>query len=249
MDGAPGDRAPLRTLVVDDEQPVLDELVYLLGRDGRVGPVETARSGAEALRRLETGQVDLVFLDVAMPGLSGMDVARIVGQFRTPPRIVFVTAHDNHAVDAFELGAVDYLLKPIREERLHESIRRAVEAGEPSADPDETIAVELGGVTRFVRRSTITHVEAQGDYVRLHTADGGGHLLRSPLTGLVESWSDAGFVRIHRSIAVNLAHVREVRMQAGRCSVVVPRGEELEELQVSRRHTPHLRERIHDRSR
>lgn len=242
---APG----LRALVVDDEQPVLDELVYLLGRDDRVGVVETARSGAEALRKLEADRIDLAFLDIAMPGLSGIDVARIVGQFRTPPRIVFVTAHDNHAVDAFELGAVDYLLKPIREDRLRESIRRAVDVGEPTTDADETIAVELGGVTRFVRRSTITHVEAQGDYVRLHTADGHGHLLRTPLTGLVDAWSDAGFVRIHRSIAVNLAHVREVRMQAGRCSVVVPRGDELTELQVSRRHTPFLRDRIHDRSR
>lgn len=242
-------RVPLRALVVDDEQPVLEELVYLLGRDARVGPVETASSGTEALRKLESGAVDLAFLDVAMPGLSGIEVARIVGQFRTPPRIVFVTAHDNHAVDAFELGAVDYLLKPIREERLHESIRRAVEHGDPPTEPDETIAVELGGVTRFVRRATVTHVEAQGDYVRLHTADGAGHLVRTPLTGLVAQWEAVGFVRIHRSIAVNLSHVREVRMQAGRCSVVVPRGDGTIELQVSRRHTPHLRDLIHDRGR
>ena len=110
-------------------------------------------------------------------------------------------------------------------------------------------AVELGGVTRFVRRSTLTHVEAQGDYVRLHAADGASHLVRTPLTGLVADWEGAGFVRIHRSIAVNLAHVREVRMQGGRCSVVVPRGEGDIELQVSRRHTPALRDLIHDRSR
>lgn len=252
MDGggtAGSERPALRTLVVDDEQPVLDELVFLLGRDPRVASVEAARSGAEALRALEGGAIDLAFLDIAMPGLSGIDVARIVAQFRVPPRIVFVTAHENHAVDAFELGAVDYLLKPIREERLGESIRRAVEQGEPAPDQDETIAVELGGVTRFVRRSTITHVEAQGDYVRLHTADGAGHLLRTPLTGLVEAWADAGFERIHRSTAVNLAHVREVRMVGGRCSVVVPRGDALEELPVSRRHTPQLRERIHARGR
>lgn len=254
MDDVPGTRNAepglgLRALVVDDEQPVLDELVYLLGRDPRIGDVETAQSGAEALRKLESGTLDLLFLDIAMPGLSGIDIARVVGQFRSPPRIVFVTAHEGHAVDAFELGATDYLLKPLREERLRESIRRAVDHGEPSAETDETIAVELGGITRFVRRSTLTHVEAQGDYVRLHAADGTSHLVRTPLTGLVADWEGAGFVRIHRSIAVNLAHVREVRMHGGRCSVVVPRGEGDIELQVSRRHTPALRDLIHDRSR
>ena len=144
-DVAPEPAAALRTLVVDDEQPVLDELVYLLERDPRVGAVHTARSGAEALRRLEGGAVDLLFLDIAMPGLSGIDIARVVGQFRTPPRVVFVTAHEGHALEAFELGALDYLLKPIREERLRESIRRAVDQGDPAPEADETIAVELGG--------------------------------------------------------------------------------------------------------
>ena len=237
----------LKTLVVDDEQPVLDELVFLLGRDERIGDIETARSGAEALRRLETGQVDLVFLDIAMPGLTGIDIARVVAQFRSPPRVVFVTAHDNHAVDAFELGAVDYLLKPIREERLSESVRRATAEPEPAAPQDDaTIAVELAGVTRFVRRAHVTHVEAQGDYVRLHTVDGAGHLVRTALSGLAEEWAAAGFVRVHRSLLVNLAHVREVRLHAGRCSVVVPSAEGTRELQVSRRHTRELRERVHD---
>ena len=239
----------LRALVVDDEQPVLDELVWLLDRDERIGAVSTARSGAEALRRLESGDVDLLFLDVAMPGLSGIDIARVVGQFRRPPQVVFVTAHDNHAVDAFELGAVDYLLKPLREERVRESVRRASAEPDPVRGvEDESIAVELGGVTRFVLRSTVTHAEAQGDYVRLHTTDGGSHLVRTPLTGLADGWADAGFVRIHRSSAVNLAHVREVRVQAGRCSVVVPSGDDLAELPVSRRHTRALREVIHERA-
>ncbi len=239
--------SPLRTLVVDDEQPVLDELVWLLERDQRIGAVSTARSGADALLRLEADDVDLVFLDIAMPGLSGIDVARVVQRFRQPPRIVFVTAHENHAVDAFELGAVDYLLKPIREERLRQSIGRAVSSGPDEAPEDETIAVELAGITRFIQRSSVTHAEAQGDYVRLHTADGHSHLVRRPLTGLAEEWAGAGFVRIHRSIAVNLAHVREVRMQAGRCSVVVPSGDEPVELQVARRHTRTVREAVHDR--
>ncbi|MGA9101701.1 LytR/AlgR family response regulator transcription factor [Aeromicrobium sp.] len=240
----------LHALVVDDEQPVLDELVFLLGRDERIASVRSARSGTEALRMLETADVDLVFLDVVMPGLSGIELGRVLTRFRTPPRIVFVTAHEAHAVDAFELGVVDYLLKPIREDRLRESVRRAgAEAESEHSIGDESIAIELGGVTRFIQRSAVAYVEAQGDYVRLHTIDGAGHLIRTPLSSLAEQWEDGGFTRIHRSLLVNLAHVRELRMQSGRCSVVVPSGDDAVELSVARRHTRELRQLIHERAR
>jgi DNA-binding LytR/AlgR family response regulator len=239
----------LRTLVVDDEQPVLDELVWMLGRDDRVLSVRAARSGAEALRVLDEGDIDVVFLDVAMPGLSGLEIARLLGRFRTPPQIVFVTAHDTHAVEAFEMNAVDYLLKPIREERLRESVRRAcAEAEAAPAATDDQVAVELGGVTRFVSRGSVSYVEAQGDYVRLHVVDGGSHLVRTPLTTLAEDWAEAGFARVHRSHVVNLAHVRELRVQGGRSSVLVPAGDRLVEIQVARRHARALRELIHQRA-
>lgn len=241
--------AALNALVVDDEQPVLDELVWLLERDDRIASVRATNDGADALRMLEHGGIDLVFLDVAMPGLSGLDIARLLGRFRDAPSIVFVTAHEAHAVEAFEMNAVDYLLKPIREERLRESVRRASAGDQGShASADEQIAVELGGVTRFISRASVAHAEAQGDYVRLHVADGSSHLIRIPLGTLAEEWSEAGFVRIHRSLVVNLAHVREVRMQAGRCSVVIPSGDTLLELQVARRHTRTLRDLIHERA-
>jgi len=230
-----------RVLVVDDEPPALEELAYLLGADRRIGEVLTAASGEQALRVLEHDDlVDAIFLDVAMPGLSGLDLARVLGRFRSPTPVVFVTAHDDHAVEAFELHAVDYLLKPVRRDRLTEAVRRLVGASaEPAAeaDDDETIAVELGGVTRFVNRSEIRYVEAQGDYARLHTADG-SHLLRVPLTVLEENWAGAGFLRIHRSLLVSTSHIDEVRMEAGRCTVVVGGTE----LQVARRHTRGLRD-------
>jgi DNA-binding LytR/AlgR family response regulator len=235
--------APLRVLVVDDEPPALEELAYLLGRDRRIRDVLTASSGEQALKVLEDDRgVNAIFLDVAMPGLSGLDLARVLARFRTPTPVVFVTAHDDHAVEAFELDAVDYLLKPVRDDRLSEAVRRVVEASaEPSTpeEDDETIAVELGGVTRFVSRSEIRYVEAQGDYARLHTAEG-SHLLRIPLTALEESWADAGFVRIHRSLLVATHHIDEVLMQGGRCTIVVGATE----LQVSRRHTRALRDRL-----
>lgn len=239
----------LQALVVDDEQPVLDELVWLLGRDDRIASVRAARSGTEALRILESGDIDVVFLDVAMPGLSGLEIARLLGRFRNPPRIVFVTAHDAHAVEAFEMNAVDYLLKPIREERLRESVRRAcADADTGSRTSEDSIAVELGGVTRFVSRASVSYAEAQGDYVRLHTTDGGNHLIRIPLGTLADDWADADFVRIHRSLLLNLALISEVHVQSGRCSVLVPVGEETVELQVARRHTRTLRELIHERA-
>jgi DNA-binding LytR/AlgR family response regulator len=233
-----GERSQLRALVIDDERPALDELAFLLERDPRVGAVLTSDSATDALRILQDLDVDAVFLDIQMPGLSGLDLAQVLSRFRTPPQVVFVTAHDEHAVDAFDLHAVDYVLKPVREDRLAEAVRRVVEGGGgPAPNGDEQIPVERGGVIRFVSRSDITHVEAHGDYARLHTATD-SHLLRTPLSALEEEWGPAGFVRIHRSLLVSLAHVDEVRMEAGRCTVVV--GDR--ELAVSRRHTRELRD-------
>mgnify|MGYP003707157537 CR=1 FL=1 len=230
----------LRVLVVDDERPALDELRYLLERDDRVGEVLTTDSATESLRILREGEVDVAFLDIQMPGLTGLELAQVLGRFRAPPQIVFVTAHEGHAVEAFDVHAVDYVLKPVRADRLAEAVRRVV-AGTDRAPSEEEpqIAVERGGVTRFLNRSDITHVEAHGDYARLHTGEG-SHLVRTPLTTLEEEWAEAGFVRIHRSLLVSLAHVREVRMEAGRCAVVV--GDPPVELGVSRRHTRELRE-------
>ena len=236
---------PLKVLLIDDERPALDELAFLLDRDPRVGEVLTCDSAADALRTLHDVEVDAVFLDVQMPGLSGLELAQVLARFRVPPPVVFVTAHDEHAVEAFELRAVDYVLKPVREERLAEAVRRVVEdTGRSGPLGDAQIPVERGGVTRFVSRSAITHVEAQGDYARLHT-DGDAYLVRTPLTRLADDWAAAGFVRIHRSMLVALAHVQEVRSDHGHCTVVV----DGHELAVSRRHTRELRDLLTGRDR
>jgi DNA-binding LytR/AlgR family response regulator len=246
----------LTALVVDDELPALSDLGYLLERDDRIAEVITASSGTEALQVLDGRDVDVVFSDISMPGLDGMALARVISRFSVRPQIVFVTAHDQHAVDAFALAATDYVMKPVRAERLSEAIRRVVrtrsEKGSPApatgeggattapAPPeDETIPVELGGVTRFITRNQIRYAQAHGDYARLHT-DTGSHLVRVPLSVLEERWADHGFVRIHRSTLVALPHVTEVRMDHGRCSVLVGSIE----LQVSRRHTKELRDTL-----
>jgi DNA-binding LytR/AlgR family response regulator len=240
------DSSALRVLAVDDEAPQLDELVYLLRTDDRVGAVEAASDATEALRILRDGATDVVFLDIRMPGLDGLELAKILRNFARPPSVVFVTAHDDRAVDAFDLGAVDYLLKPLREDRLAESLRRVVAARgtrEPAAstvDGDaEVIPIELAGTTKLLPRSHVRWVEAQGDYARLHTADG-SHLIRAALTVLAERWADAGFVRIHRSYLVAVRRISELRL-TGSGYVVIVDGRELP---VSRRHTRELKERL-----
>jgi DNA-binding LytR/AlgR family response regulator len=232
------DALPLRLLVVDDERPALDELAFLLDRDERVGEVLTCDSGADALALLHELDVHAVFLDIAMPGLTGLDLAAALVRLPQPPAVVFVTAHAEHAVDAFDLDAVDYLLKPVREERVREAVRRIRDDGTPRSE-DDSIAVELGGVTRFVTRSEVRYVEAQGDYSRLHTA-AGSHLVRLPISSLEQRWREAGFLRIHRSLLVALPHVQEIHEDDGRVAVVVAGRQ----LQVSRRHTPALREQL-----
>ncbi|MEU3470314.1 LytTR family DNA-binding domain-containing protein [Streptomyces sp. NPDC006687] len=266
----------LRVLAVDDELPLLEELLYLLRSDARVLSAEGASDATEALRRItravESGPdgpdaIDVVFLDIQMAGLTGLDVARLLAGFARPPLIVFVTAHEDFAVRAFDLKAVDYVLKPVRPERLAEAVRRARallggprEAAAPAGDgpppavpaqalpaqaaagsagggAPEQIAVELGGVTRFVAVADIAYVEAQGDYARLHT-DAGSHLVRIPLSTLEERWAARGFVRIHRRHLVALDRIDELRVDAGTTSVRIGAAE----LQVSRRHARQLRE-------
>jgi DNA-binding LytR/AlgR family response regulator len=234
----------LRVLAVDDEPPALDELVYLLGSDARVVSVAAAGDATEALRVLRDGEVEAVFLDIRMPGLDGLELARVLRRFASPPTVVFVTAHDDRAVDAYDLGAVDYLLKPLRPERLAEALRRVTAAREqaaptPAGEDEEVIPVELAGRTTMLPRSEVRWVEAQGDYARLHTAET-SHLIRVPLSVLAERWADAGFVRIHRSYLVALRDVRELRLTGS--GYVVRTGDR--ELPVSRRHTRELKDRL-----
>ena len=235
----------LVVLAVDDEPPALDELAYLLNADDRVTHVHRAGDATEALRVLRDTEVDAVFLDIRMPGLDGMELARILRRFAHPPAIVFVTAYDDGAVDAFDLGVTDYVRKPVRAERLGESLRRVVGLQAASAAPanrpvdEPTIPVELAGTTRMLPRSSVRWVEAQGDYARLHTVDA-SHLVRVSLATLAERWADAGFVRIHRSYLVQLRLVAELRLTPSGYVVAV----DSTELPVSRRHTRELKDKL-----
>ncbi|MGY4711162.1 LytR/AlgR family response regulator transcription factor [Mycolicibacterium sp. CBM1] len=242
--------ARLWVLAVDDEAPALDELTYLLGEHPDVAEVVGAGDATSALRIINERTVDAIFLDINMPGLSGLELASLLGNFAHPPAVVFVTAHDDKALAAFEVGALDYLLKPIRKERLDEAVRRVVaaratevtHAEEPQAD---TIPVELGGVTQLVRCDTIGWVEAEGDYARLHAASG-SHLVRIPLNTLEDRWRSRGFQRVHRSYLVALTMVTGLRTSGASTMVRLrPNGASpAVELPVSRRQARELRDRL-----
>ena len=228
----------INVLVVDDELPAVEELAFLLGRDPRIGTVLRATSGSEALRALSAGSVDAVFLDIHMPAVSGLDIARAISASSNPPAVVFVTADEEHALAAFELAAVDYLLKPVRAERLARSVARISELRDGGSAP-EMITVDQGGTTRMIRRDDVTYVQAQGDYARLHTADA-SYLIRVPLAELEQQWAEAGFIRTHRSYLVALKHVSSMKLAADGPSVTVAGAG----LPISRRHLPTVREKL-----
>lgn len=244
---------PLTVLAVDDEAPALDELAYLLDRHPCIGEVFRAGDATSALRELNLRAIDAVFLDINMPGLSGIELAGVLANYAQRPAIVFVTAHDDKAVAAFDVGAVDYLLKPIREHRLDEAVRRAAaaQAAAPAVQDDvvepesDVIPAELGGVTHLVPRDSIGWVEAEGDYARLHSASG-SHLVRIPLSTLETRWRDHGFQRVHRSYLVALRVVTGLRTVDGAVLVRL-RANGLSpavELPVSRRQARELRDRL-----
>lgn len=247
---------PLTVLAVDDEAPALDELAYLLDRHPCVGAVWRAGDATSALRELNVRNIDAVFLDINMPGLSGIELAGVLANYSQRPAIVFVTAHDDKAVAAFDVGAVDYLLKPIRQDRLDEAVRR-VTAAHPTpgnAPRDETegaepesdvIPAELGGVTHLVPRDSIGWVEAEGDYARLHSTSG-SHLVRIPLSTLETRWREYGFQRVHRSFLVALRLVTGLRTTDGAVLVRLRANgaSPAVELPVSRRQARELRDRL-----
>ena len=180
-------------LAVDDERPALDDLARLLRGADAVDEVDTAGDGREALARLGERRYDALFLDVRMPGLDGVELARVLRSFADPPAVVFVTAYESAAVDAFELRALDYLMKPVRRARVAEALARVSEslrAGGPADDrADEVVPVDVvrGGGTRLLRRSAIRALQAHGDYVRV-LAEDGRYLMRGPIGELERRW-------------------------------------------------------------
>jgi DNA-binding LytR/AlgR family response regulator len=234
----------LSVLAVDDVPPALAELHRLLSASPDVSEVATAGDALTALRMIQNDHFDAVFLDISMPGLDGLELASLMARLNEPPVIVFVTAFEQHAVAAFGIGAVDYLLKPVRAERLSDALARVNRLlAKPASEVPDTMAalpVESDGRTRYIRRTEVSYVEAHGDYVRLHAVSG-VHVVRMPISRLEEYWAPAGFVRVHRSFLVALDAVRELRSDSVGGLLA---HTNLGDVPVSRRHARDLREKL-----
>jgi two-component system response regulator LytT len=233
----------LRALLVDDEAPARSELRYLLGAHPEVEIVGEAASAAEALRLAAAVEYDVVFLDVEMPGLTGLDAARLVRERSDAPELVFVTAHERYAVEAFAVEAFDYLLKPVDPGRLARVIERLLERSRGDARPVPKIPVVAGGGgTELIDYDAVHYVRADGDYSRVHTYDR-AYLCTHSL-GELEETLPSGFARIHRSYLVNLSKVAAVK-RAGPDRIKLALGDaERTELDVARRQSRMLRERL-----
>lgn len=257
----PGGERPFRVLVVDDEPPARERLARLVRARDDAELVGEASDGEEALALVEELGPDLVLMDVRMPGLSGIDVLRRLSP-EEAPAVILVTAFDDYAVEAFEVAAVDYLVKPYDPERFtraferardriraedvraaHERLLVAAERMRAEAKPEylERIGIESGGRIHVVPVEEIDYVKANGNYVDLHVAER-VHLVRESLTGLEERLSPDRFCRIHRGALVNLDRVRAIRRGSyGDCTVELSTGTTLK---VSRTYRDRLAEAL-----
>ena len=252
------DDGGLAILAVDDEPRALAEVKRLLETSASVDRVATATSAKEALVFLSGGRYDALFLDVAMPEIEGMALARLLRRFADPPAVIFLTGHPDAAVEAFEVQALDFLLKPVTRERLESALTRVEQHARgggtrppaPPAEPRATVAGTdvvavdnpKGGGKRLVRLETISFAQANGDYARI-VCDEGRYLLRTPLSQLERDWAGSGYVRVHRAYLVNLKHAVELRAQLNSTAVLVMRNGT--EIPVARRHVAALRRRLH----
>lgn len=218
----------IRTLVVDDEPMARERILSLLQQEDDVEVVGECSDGAEAVSAINQRSLDLVFLDVQMPGTDGFGVIQSIGADRMPT-VVFVTAYDEYALKAFEVHALDYLLKPFGKDRFQETLKHAREhldrrrAGDlgmrllalvhdlkPEQPRLDRLVVKSGGRVFFLRTEEIDWVEAAGNYVRLHLGEE-SHLFRETMNGMEGRLDSRRFVRIHRSRIVNTERIKELQ--------------------------------------
>jgi two-component system response regulator LytT len=232
----------IRAVIVDDEAPARDELRYLLAAHGDIAVAGEAASAAEGFELARDPDVDVVFLDVEMPGVSGLAAAPLVRERADPPAVVFVTAHAEYAVDAFAVEAFDYLLKPVDPDRLARVVERLRERSRENVMPVEKIPVVAAGGTELLDVEQVHYVQADGDYSRVHTYDR-SYLCTASL-GELEERLGPRFARVHRSHLVNLAKVAAVRRAAPDRFRLQLADAAKTELDVARRQSRQLRERL-----
>jgi len=252
----------LRAVLVDDEQLARDELGYLLGQLGGVDIVGQAGNGVEALTAIERLQPDVVFLDVQMPGLTGFEVARRMADTRAPTHIIFVTAYDQHAIEAFEVNAVDYLLKPVDQARLALAVDRArrrvgaerqVEMAAPELEKiiqlvterqsrRERLAIKVGERFLLVQAEEIIYASLADEGITVVTGHHSGTSNYRTLDELQERLDGSVFWRVHRSHLVNINKIKEIVPWFSRNYILRMKDEKSTEIPVSRTQTRRLRE-------
>ena len=256
----------LSAVLVDDEQLARDELVYLLNQIGAVDVIGQAGNGVEAVTTIQRLQPELVFLDVQMPGLTGFEVARRLVDGRASAQIIFVTAYDQHAIEAFEVNAVDYLLKPVEQSRLEVAVDRArrriasdrpVESGTNvnSADLEkiieavaerqsrrERLAIKVGERFLLVQSEDIIYASLADEGITVVTSQYAGTSNYRTLDELHERLDPTVFWRVHRAHLVNINKIKEIVPWFSRNYILRMKDEKATEIPVSRTHTRRLRE-------
>ena len=233
----------IRTLIVDDEPLGRERLERLLAMEQDVDVIATCPDGPQAVEAVKTLNPDLLFLDIQMPEMNGFEILKALGT-DVPSAVVFVTAWDRYAVKAFEVQALDYLLKPFDRERLGQTLTRAREhlsaetqtPGPSKAEPPvpdgerrylERLAIKSNGRIRLLRVSDIDYAEAAGNYIEVHVA-GRCHLIRETMSNLEASLNPEHFQRIHRSVIVHLDRIAEIQTGShGELGVVLEDGTRL----------------------
>ena len=233
---------PIRTLIVDDEPPARAGVRSLLRGDRDFVIAGECANGAEAVRAIRAGGVDLVLLDIEMPGLDGFGVIHAIGAEQMPT-VVFLTAHDNHAVDAYENAVIDYLVKPFSADRFGVALQRAKRAVRQPAAEDagrylSRFELRLGDRRWTIPVADVDWIEADDYVAKLHVGDR-VHVTRQSLAAFTERLDPALFVRTHRSTIVNISRVKELRALAGGVSAIVLLDGT--RVPLSRRHREHVR--------
>jgi two-component system response regulator LytT len=239
----------MKVLVVDDEPLVRSELVYALGRVAPDFAITEAGDAVEALRLLAGASYDVAFLDISLPGLSGLEATKVIAALPTPPYVVFVTADDSRAVDAFELAAVDYVVKPVSGERLARTVERlrafagTAPAVRNGAAPPSRVALEDGERMRLVKVSEIRYVQANGHTVTARVFDGDLRW-KGSLADAAARLEPAGFLRVHRAYLVNPERVVEVEPFFGGSYLLRVDDKARSEVPISRNFLPAVRKTL-----
>lgn len=231
----------LKAIIVDDEAPARSELRYLLDEVGGVEVVAEAAGVREAIEKLKEYPCDVMFLDINMPEATGLQLAEALQHLKFPPAVVFITAYSEHALDAFEVNAIDYLVKPVETDRLAQAISRVREqvSLQVQAQKSKRIPVEKGRKKIFIEIDKIRYIMARDDYARLQT-DNDHYFTNISLAQLEKHLDGYGFFRVHRTYLVNLSMIEEIESATGGTLMLTLKDVE-EKIPVSRRRVAALK--------